>query len=231
MSEQTTYPSDTSAATYLLTVRGRMTAASVDEARKIHNDTAGAPPSVAAARSLGDLSHNTYIGFGEENRDELLFIDFWNSLTGLGQFFSDPQVQAGAGLLFTSRDNPVWASAADFGSFHLAVPSGRSATGLGVLRAKVTSLAAAAGAFRAYADTTVNVSRRHGIVSHSLWVKAAEPGGPAEPEIIGLDVWLDAAEMSDYYDRSLGFEHLGPAFAGRPDSTLWRATPGGWTEW
>jgi hypothetical protein len=64
-----------------------------------------------------------------------------------------------------------------------------------------------------------------------LWVKAAEPGVPAEAEVIGLDVWLDAAEMSDYYERSLGFEHLGPVFDGAPDSTLWRAAPGGWTEW
>jgi hypothetical protein len=229
--DQITYPSDASAATYLLTVRGRMTAASVEEARKIHNDTAGAPPSVAAARSLGDLSHNTFIGYGDGNRDELLFIDFWNSLSGLGRFFADPQVQAGAGLLFATRDNPVWAPAADFGSFHLAVPSGRAATGLGVIRSKITSVGAAASAFRAYADATVNTSRRHGIVSHSLFVKAAEPGAPAEPEIIGLDLWLDAAEMADYYELSLGFEHLGPAFAGAPDSTIWRAAPGGWTEW
>jgi hypothetical protein len=231
MPDQTTYPSDVSAATFLLTVRGRMAAASVDEARKIHNDTAGAPPSVAAARSLGDLSHNTFIGFGSENRDDLLFIDFWNSLSGLRQFFADPQVKVGAGLLFTSMDNPVWAPAADFGSFHLAVPSGQPVAGLGVIRSKVTSVGAAAAAFRAYADATINSSRRRGIVSHSLFVKVAEPGAPAEPEITGLDVWLDAAEMADYYGMSLGFEHLGPVFAGAPDSTIWQAAPGGWTEW
>lgn len=231
MSDPTSYPSDASAATYLLTVRGRTTAASVDEARKIHNDTAGAPPSVAAARSLGDLSHNVFTGYGDGNRDELLFLDFWNSLSGLGQFFGDPQVQAAAGLLFATRDNPVWAPAPSFGSFHLAMPSGSAATGLGIIRAKVTSFGDAADAFRAYADATINVSRRHGIVSHNLYVKVDAPGAPAEPEVIGVDVWLDADAMAAYYEMSLGFEHLGPAFAGAPDSTVWHAAPGGWTEW
>ena len=88
MAAQTTkYPSDASAATFLLTVRGTFAASSVEEARGIHNMTAGNPAGVEAARSLGDLSHNVYIGMGEDHNRELLFIDYWNSLTGLGQFF------------------------------------------------------------------------------------------------------------------------------------------------
>jgi len=44
MAETTQYPSDASAATYLLTVRGTITAPSVEEARGIHNSTAGNRP-------------------------------------------------------------------------------------------------------------------------------------------------------------------------------------------
>jgi hypothetical protein len=232
MSDETlSYPDDASAATFLLTVRGKMAAASLEEGRDVHNATAGAPPSVAAARALGDLSHNVYVGYGDDEKSELLFIDYWNSLSGLGRFFSDPQVQAGAKTLFANRDNPLWAPADDFGSFHLAAPGGRTPTGIGMLRAQVTSLDKAAAAFRAYASATINQARRHGLVSHSLWIRMPEPGAPAEPEIIGVDVWLDADEMARYYDLMLGFEHLGPAFAGRPDSSIWRTAPGEWTEW
>ena len=35
----------------------------------------------------------------------------------MGQFFSDPQVLAGAAQLFATRDTPLWAAASGFGSF------------------------------------------------------------------------------------------------------------------
>ncbi len=229
MSETTKYPSDASAATYLLTVRGTITAPSVEEARGIHNSTAGNPAGVAAARSLGDLSHNVYVGLGEDHERELMFLDYWNSLNGLGQFFSDPQVKAGAGMLFSNMDNPVWAAAPDFGSFHLAIPWGKTPAGVGVIRSQVTSVDKAASAFRDYASATINESRRHGIVSHSLWIRVADEGAP--PELIGLDMWLDADEMASYYGLALGFELLGPVFAGPPDESTWRAAPGDWVEW
>jgi hypothetical protein len=227
--QNTNYPSDASAATFLLTVRGIIAAGSVEEARGIHNMTAGNPAGVEAARSLGDLSHNVYTGIGEHHERELLFLDYWNSLTGLGQFFSDPQVKHGAGMLFATMDNPVWAAASDFGSFHLAIPSGKTPAGVGMLRATVTSVDKAAAAFRDYASGTINASRRHGIISHSLWIKAVEQG--ETPEIVGLDMWLDADEMAAYYGLSLGFEILGPVFAGPPDESTWRAAPGEWVEW
>jgi hypothetical protein len=230
MASQTTkYPSDISAATFLLTVRGTIAASSAEEARGIHNMTAGNPAGVEAARSLGDLSHNVYVGMGSEHEHELLFLDYWNSLSGLGQFFSDPQVQQGAGMLFSTMDNPVWVAAADFGSFHLAIPSGKTPAGVGLLRAKVSSVDKAAAAFRDYASATINPARRHGIVSHSLWIKAVNEG--ETPEIVGLDLWLDADAMAAYYKLSLGFEILGPVFAGAPDETIWRAAPGEWIEW
>src|SRR5690349_20811706 len=109
MSDQViTYPADAGSATYLLTVRGKVTAPTIADVRELHNATAGAPEGVAAARALGDLSHNVY-GVEGGTDGEILFVDYWNSLSGLGQFFSDPQVQAGAGQLFTERDGVVWA--------------------------------------------------------------------------------------------------------------------------
>jgi hypothetical protein len=232
MSDETvSYPSDVSASTFLLTVRGTMSMDSVPEARAVHNRTAGDAESVAAARSLGDLSHNVYLGHGEDHERDLLFIDYWNSLSGLATFFANPQVQAGGEMIFSHRENPMWAQAEGFGSYHLAVPSGRSPGGVGLLRVPVSSMEKAASAFRSYASSTINRARRHGMVSHTVWTLLPNPGAPKVLEVIGVDMWLDADEMANYYDLSLGFEHLGSAFAGEPDTSIWRATPGDWVEW
>src|SRR5689334_24741501 len=104
-------PPGAGAATFLLTVRGKAKAATTEEARTLHNATAGNPAGVEAARSLGDLSHQVFTPCGDAQAGELLFIDFWNSLSGMAQFFSDPQVQAGASQLFSRRDTPLWAAA------------------------------------------------------------------------------------------------------------------------
>src|SRR6476619_4672460 len=85
---------------YLLAIRGTLAPSTLEAARNIHNETAGAPPSVAAARSLGDLSHMVYVpanGPGT-GASEFLILDVWNSRDGLNQFFANPHVQEQAGL-------------------------------------------------------------------------------------------------------------------------------------
>jgi hypothetical protein len=224
-------PPGAGAATFLLTVRGKVKAATTQEARTVHNSTAGSPAGVEAARSLGDLSHQVFTGYGDGQAGEVLFIDFWNSLPGLGQFFSDPQVLAGADLLFSSRDAPVWSATSGFGDFHLTIPAGKAVTGVGLIRVKVSSLDKAADAFTAYTAATINASRRHGIVSHSVWSRVPNPGDQPDPEVIGVDLWMDTGKMTGYYDLGLGFDALGPVFAGTPDTSVWQSAPGDWTEW
>lgn len=226
-----TYPADAGAATYLLTVRGTTTTSTLDDARTQHNATAGAPQSAAGARSLGDLSHNVYAPTGKELDGQLLFIDFWNSVSGLGIFFANPQVQAAAAELFSSRDGIVWSRLEGFGDYHLSVPHGRFTGAVGMLQVPVTSIEQAAGAFTAYAASTINTARSYGMVSHSIWQRLPNPGEAPTQEVIGVDFWMDADRMNEYYDLSLGFEHLGPVFAGAPDTSAWRAAPGDWVEW
>jgi len=225
------YPADAGATTYLLTVRGTTVQPSIDAIGTIHNSTAGAPQSAAAARSLGDLSHNVYTPVGTGLDGQLLFIDLWNSLSGLGMFFGNPQVEAAAGQLFSHREGVVWSRLDGFGGFHLPTPRGRSASAVGLIRAAVTSIEEAAKAFTAYAAATINTARSFGIVSHTTWVRVPDPGQPQTSEIIGVDVWMDADRMNEYYELQLGFEHLEPLFAGAPDTSVWRAAPGDWVEW
>jgi hypothetical protein len=226
-----TYPPDAGATTYLLTVRGAANASTLEEARAIHNSTAGAPQSAAGARSLGDLSHNVFAPINKELDGQLLFIDRWNSLSGLGNFFANPHVQEAAGQLFSSRDGIVWSRLDGFGGFALPVPSGRTTSAVGLIQVSVTSVDDAAKAFTAYAGTTINTARSYGMVSHATWLRLPNPGEPATNEIIGVDTWMDADRMNEYYDLSLGFEHFGPVFAGAPETSVWRTAPGDWVEW
>jgi len=227
----TTYPADASAATYLLTVRGTTVPPSLEDTRVIHNATAGAPQSAAGARSLGDLSHNVYAPCDKEQAGQLLFIDLWNSVSGLNTFFSNPQVQAAAGELFATRDGIVWSRLDGFGAYNLALPNGRSVGAVGMIQVPVTSIDDAASAFTAYAATTINTARSYGMVSHSIWLRLPNPGEAPTQELIGVDTWMDADRMNEYYELSLGFEHFGPVFAGAPDTSVWQSAPGDWVEW
>jgi hypothetical protein len=225
------YPADAGANSFLLTVRGKFLSKTLDEARQVHNATAGAPAGVEAARSLGDLSHNVFSGHSDGLKGEVLFIDFWNSPSGLGQFFSNPDVQKGAGMLFSEREGVVWAPLPGAASFNLLMPSGKAVKGIGLLRTRVTSFDDAAKAFTKYAGAIINRARRSGLVSHTTWTRLPNPGEEVGTEIISVDRWMDPDEMGRYYEARLGFEHLGPVFAGEPDTSTWQAAPGQWNEW
>ncbi|HSS09784.1 MAG TPA: hypothetical protein VLL25_07875 [Acidimicrobiales bacterium] len=99
------------------------------------------------------------------------------------------------------------------------------------MQTSVTSLEKAAPAFSAYAAATINQARAHGIVAHSVWTRVPNPGEKPSNEVIGVDVWLDGDEMNRYYDLGVGFEHLGPVFAAKPDTSTWQSAPGAWIEW
>jgi hypothetical protein len=225
------YPADAGATAFLLTVRGTTTPSAAGRIREVHNVTAGDPGGVAAARSLGDLSHSVYLGRGDALRGEVLFIDCWNSLAGMAQFFSIPDVNEGAKQLFSSRDATVWAPAADFGNVHLAVPSHGVVGAVGLLRVTVTSLDKAAAAFTAYTAATVNRARRYGLVAHGVWTRVPDPGEPPALEVIAVDHWTDQSAMDTYYDLNLGFDLLAPVFAGQPITSSWESAPGDWIEW
>jgi hypothetical protein len=224
------YPADAGAQTFLLTVRGTTNPATLEASRDLHNATAGEPQNAAGARALGDLSHNVYAPL-DGGEGELLFIDYWNSVHGLGEFFSHPGVQAAATALFAERDGVVWAPAPGFGSWSLPVPFARTPSGIGLLRVAVNAIETAAAGFAAYSAATINTARGHGLVAHGTWARVPMPGESPIAEVIGVDVWSDAGKMNAYYALGIGFEHLGPHFAGTPASSTWRAAPGEWAEW
>src|SRR5215468_10372708 len=97
-----TYPADATATTYLFTLRGKVNTPTVADARELHNKTAGSPDSIAAARALGDLSHNVYTSArAGAGGDKVLFTSTSSTATAFSLIFAAIQVQAGAELLFT----------------------------------------------------------------------------------------------------------------------------------
>lgn len=228
MSKQN-YPADAGAATYLLTVLGTPNTPSPAAAKDLHNQTAGNAGGVAAAKSLGDLSHNVYLPLGKDDK-RILFMDTWNSPTGLGQFFSDEQVQHGAEALFADREAVLWMPAAGFGSYSLPVPSGRTVGAVGIMRAPVASYEAAEAAFLADSSEKANASRQLGMVAHQLFVPIPMGGPTPATEVLGVDYWLDATQMDEWYAGAT-YDHLGPVFTGAPATSTWKPSGTGWVEW
>ena len=215
---------------FLLTIRGTLKAPSYEEARPIHNATAGNPQGVAACRSLGDLSHNVYTPVNQGPDKEILILDRWTSVQGLGQFFSDPQVQEGGNAIFESRDPLVWAPA-DVSSFNLPAPSGSRDLYVGVLQGTVKDVAKASAAWSKANREHINSMRLHGQLSSDTYVRAPMPGGEPSREMLGLSVWHDIEGMNQFYLETDFTDFLKPHLEGPPTTSVWSPAPGEWTEW
>ena len=218
----------------LLTVMGKVNTNSVEETRKMHNQTAGNPDGVAAAKKLGDVSHMTYMPLDAATnfKNDLLFLDIWNSVEGMQQFFADPQVQAGAGMMWKAKDAILWAKLDGFLNFQLPAPYGKNERIVGIVQGKVNSIAEAQAIHNKAIASVVNLSRANGMVSHAFYVRMAAPGSPEALEVIGVDVWMNAEGMMKHY-TSPEFQQCGlyPMFAGKPTSSTWVHPQGEWIEW
>jgi hypothetical protein len=218
---------------YLLAIRGTLAPESLEAARKIHNETAGAPANVAAARSLGDLSHMVYTPAPESSlgAEEFLILDLWNSLEGLNQFFANEQVQEQAGLIFSKRDPVVWAPADGFAGHHLPAPDGKHDRVVALVRGTVNSPDAARTIHNSLTDGLLNKARLAGALAHEAYFRMAPPDTPESLEFFSVDVWMDGAGMGQFYqdpEFGRGFQEL---FAGAPTTSVWTHPAGEWVEW
>ncbi len=218
---------------YLLTIRGKLKPTTLEASRSIHNATAGNPAGVAAARSLGDLSHMVYVPTGNDGHApaELLILDVWNSVDGLNKFFSSNDVQEGGSQIFTARDPIVWMPARGAFTNHLPAPHGKNERFVGVVRGPVHSHEQALSVHNEFAAGAINKSRMAGNISHDVYFRLAQPGSPESLEFLAVDVWMDAAGMASTYsnpDYGSIFQKL---FAGAPTASTWQEPAGEWVEW
>lgn len=218
---------------YLLSIRGTQAREALEETRKIHNETAGAPANVAAAQALGDLSHMVYVPSGAPGAEpnEFLILDMWNSLEGLNRFFENPQVQEQAGRIFTQRDPVVWAPAAGFTGFHLPAPSGKNDRIVATVRGTVSSHAEARSIHNAIINAQTNNARKAGAISHEAYLRLAQPQSPQALEFFAVDVWMDAAGMAQQYarpDLAAAFDKL---FVSPASVSVWVHPANDWVEW
>ncbi len=218
----------------LLTVMGKVKPTSIEATCELHNQTAGNPGGVAAAKSLGDMSHMTFMPLDAATnfKNDLLFMDIWNSMDGLNQFFSDPQVKGGADMMFASREAVVWTKLDGFLNFHFPSPTGKNDRIIGLVRGTVKSIEEAEAIHNAAIEGQVKTSRAAGILSHDFYVRMAAPGSPEALEILGVDVWMNAESMMKHY-MSAEFQSSGlyKMYASKPSSSTWVHPKGEWVEW
>src|SRR5260221_1802376 len=180
---------------YLLTIRGTLLPATLEAARKVHNQTAGNPDGVAAAKSLGDVSHMVYVPMEHDGHDkpkgagEFLIMDLWHSIDGLNTFFSDHQVQEGGAMIFTERDPVVWASAEGFTSFHIPAPFGKNDRIVAVSPGTSKPLGEAQTFPNNTNAKTSSHTRQLGMLSHEAYFRMAAPNSPEALEYFQVDVW------------------------------------------
>ena len=222
---------------YLLTIRGTLAPDTLEAARKIHNQTAGDPAGVAAAQSLGDVSHMVYVPVPHDGHTktkgagEFLIMDLWTSMDGLNTFFSDKHVQEGGAMIFSERDPVVWAPAEGFTSFHIPAPSGNNDRIIAIVRGTVNSKEEAKTLHDTAMTKTISKARKLGILSHEAYFRMAAPGSPEALEFLGVDVWMNGDGMGDFYgdeDFLAGFNHI---FTGEAADSVWVHPKGDWVEW
>jgi hypothetical protein len=218
---------------YLLAIRGTLKPESLEAARKVHNETAGAPANVAAAQGLGDLSHMVYTPASQSSlgAEEFLILDLWNKPEGLNQFFSNPHVQEQAGLIFTERDPVVWAPAEGFAGYHLPAPGGKNDRIVALVRGSVNSREGAQSIHNPLTDGLLDKARMSGALSHEAYFRMGPPDGPEGLEFFSVDVWMDGERMGQFYqdpEFGAGFQQI---FAGEPTTSVWTHPGGEWVEW
>lgn len=222
---------------YLLTIRGTLAPDTLEAARKIHNQTAGNPDGVAAAKSLGDVSHMVYVPMQPDGHaktkgaGEFLIMDLWYSMEGLNTFFADKQVQEGGAMIFSDRDPVVWAPAEGFTSFHIPAPFGNNDRIIAIVRGTVNSKEEAKKLHDAAMTKTISKARKLGMLSHEAYFRMAAPGSPEALEFLGVDVWMSGEGMGDFYgdeDFLAGFNHL---FTAEAADSVWVHPKGDWIEW
>jgi hypothetical protein len=222
---------------YLLTIRGTLAPDTLEAARKIHNQTAGDPASVAAAQSLGDVSHMVYVPMEHDSHakttgaGEFLIMDLWHSIEGLNTFFADPHVQEGGRMIFSQRDPVVWAPAQDFVNFHIPAPFGKNDRIIAVVRGTVNSKDEAKKLHNTSIVKTISKARKLGMLSHEAYFRMAAPGSPEALEFFVVDVWMSGDGLGDFYgdeDFLAGFNHL---FTAEAADSVWVHPKGDWIEW
>jgi hypothetical protein len=218
---------------FLFTVRGTLAAKDLEGGRVAHNMAAGSDQGVAAARSFSDLSHAVYVPVtpASAGAGELLIIDYWNNPEGIGRFFSDPQVQKGGSMLFSSRDAVVWHSTPGLPRFNLPAPAGRNERYVGLARGPIGSREGAEKILTEASRKGVNQSRAKGLMSREWYFRLSRPGEKTSLEAIGVDVWFDAAGMQEVYADPAEMEPLAGLFTAAPALSVWQKPKGDWVEW
>lgn len=225
----------TEATPVFLTVRGKYIPQDLEGCRVVHNDTAGSPAGMAAARSLGDLSHKIYAplsGPQSGAKDgEVLFMDWWQDPKGLMDFFSNQNVQMQGAKLFASRDATVWMPAKGAFIYNLPAAASKSERYVGLVRGPIGSPEASLSIFRAADQRAQRAARARGLLSHELFIKLAHPDDKSGHELLGVDVWCDAKGMGEHYGDPHEMKALSGAFTFAPTTSVWQQAPGQWSEW
>jgi quinol monooxygenase YgiN len=218
---------------YLLTIPGTLAPATLDEAREMHNSTAGAPENIAAARSLGDVSHTVFASVTPpaSGAGDILFIDYWTSIEGLNAFFANPTVQEQGDAMFASRTPTVWSPAQGFLTYNLPAPKALPDRFVVMVQGALPDREGAKMVHNQIVKGGIAPSRAAGDLSHEVFFKLAAPGEPESLDFLAIDVWTSLEGFTQFFAQPEIQEAFGGLFAAPPTVTVWTNPAGEWAEW
>ena len=227
--------SSLSSPSVLLTVRGTLDAPEPEAARELHNQTAGSDEGVAAARSLGDLSHSVFspvLGMPGTRSERAALPRRLEGRAGHRHVLLRRAGPDGGAGVVRRRDvyrvdaggRIVRIRAARTDASHRQIP--RRRTGADRRPADGDR-----PVFRSTLEPTISDARKAGQTLHQLYIKIPMPDDHGPAEAIGLDgLRADPAGMGGVLPDAHRVRerlHRRP-----PQTSVWqRATGGTWTEW
>ena len=212
---------------HLVTTRGTLVQPDAETGRPVHNQTAGNPQGVEAAKSLSDLSHAVFVPLSG-GKNELLFLDTWYDPEGRKMFFSDKQVEQGGKAIFAKYERTVWQPATEILNYFVIPPFGQNERFLGMVRGVVRSRSEAKELFNLERAKGLNAARRAGSFYHQMYFRETEDGSTSL-EVLGVDFWSNAQGMLGYYEKFEG--DMKDVFAAPPEPSVWKHPANQWVEW
>ena len=115
-----------------------------------------------------------------------MFLDVWQDARGIGEFFSNKEVQAQGAKMFTTKEPSIWMPARGSYSYELPPVRGQDKRFVGMIRSPIASPERAIELFSASSAKAARDGRRRGLLSHRTFIKVNMPGDPSPVELLGL---------------------------------------------
>jgi hypothetical protein len=211
----------------LATIRGKLKN-DVATSKMIHNT--GAMAAKAGAMMLGDFGHYVFLNLPTPDAgtasDSLLIIDEWMDAANAMKFYSDPNLQASFGQLFSGPPEvSLHTVPSDWSRYGKVNPAGQGASlYLFSIRGPLSTSQAEPGYYNGLADGGKAMAMAAGNLSLNAYLRLDDP-----KQVLLLSMWNNLANALQIENDPTFLPLLAKMFSAAPDSSAYVHSD--WVEW